>query len=167
MRHLAIPAVFLLLSYSLLGQESQEIPPEEPVPETENVVYPRGDDRSADSSDVQPINGMFEDDGSVVGMAITFLGYLIILVGFLVAAWFLFKRGVFRKPFSKVEGKLEIKESKMLGNRQFLMVVEYEDNKILLGVGPGKIDYLTSLNTYRDEGFELEQNVQEKIQGGR
>ncbi len=48
----------------------------------------------------------------------------------------------------------------MLGNRQYLMVVEYEENKVLLGVGPGKIDYLTSLNGYRNEFPSIEPQVE-------
>jgi flagellar biogenesis protein FliO len=33
-----------------------------------------------------------------------------------------------------------------LGNRQFLLVVAYEETRILLGVTPGKIDYLCPLD---------------------
>ena len=76
-----------------------------------------------------------------------------------VAAWYLFKRGVLRKPFANKEGKLKVAESRMLGNRQYIMVVEYEDKKILLGVGPGKIDYLTSLDGYRNGFPNLEPQV--------
>lgn len=167
MRFLAIPAIFLLLSYSLWGQETPELPEGKTIVASD-VIYPKGGGGTSSlSADTQPINGMDLGDGSAIGMGITILGYLIILVGFLVAAWFLFKRGVFRKSFSKTEGKLNIKESKMLGNRQFLMVVEYEDNKILLGVGPGKIDYLTSLNTYRNEDLGVEEKILENLQGGK
>jgi flagellar protein FliO/FliZ len=34
----------------------------------------------------------------------------------------------------------------MLGNRQFLVVAEYEDRKMLIGVCPGRIDYLATLS---------------------
>lgn len=168
MRTLAIPALFLLLSYSLWGQDTTTTPPEPTTEaaEVSDIVYPRGSATGDENSDTQPLTGMFDSGGSAIGMGISILGYLIILIGFLVAAWFLFKRGVFRKPFSKTEGKLEIKESKMLGNRQFLMVVEYEDNKILLGVGPGKIDYLTSLNTYREGFSDLEGKGRENFKIG-
>jgi len=91
---------------------------------------------------------------------VTILGYLIILGGLGVAAWYLFKRGVIRKPFSSSEGKLKVAESRMLGNRQYIMVVEYEEKKILLGVGPGKIDYLTSLDGYRSEFPKIEPELE-------
>ena len=127
------------------------------------VVYPKSE--PSDESDmgaVAPYSDLVTDGASPVGMVVTILGYLIILGGMAVAAWFLFKRGVFRKPFSNSEGKLNIAESRMLGNRQYIMVVEYEDNKILLGVGPGKIDYLTSLNGYRSEFPNLEPQIDKK-----
>ena len=34
-----------------------------------------------------------------------------------------------------------------LGNRQFLIVVGYDDTRMLLGVTPGKIDYLCPLDS--------------------
>jgi len=40
----------------------------------------------------------------------------------------------------------------MLGNRQFLIVAEYEDRKMLIGVCPGRIDYLCPLGS-GDETF--------------
>jgi flagellar protein FliO/FliZ len=45
----------------------------------------------------------------------------------------------------KGERKLQIAETRMLGNRQFLIVAEYEDRKMLIGVCPGRIDYLCTL----------------------
>jgi flagellar biogenesis protein FliO len=43
--------------------------------------------------------------------------------------------------------KLQIAEMRSLGSRQFLVVVEYEDSRMLLGVTPGKIDYLCPLES--------------------
>ena len=114
-------------------------------------------DLIAQSDTVEASQVVYPNSSS--GMVVTILGYLLILGAMGVAAWYLFKRGVFRKPFSNKEGKLNIAESRMLGNRQYIMVVEYEDNKILLGVGPGKIDYLTSLQGYRNDFPKLEPEV--------
>lgn len=41
---------------------------------------------------------------------------------------------------------LAIDETRSLGNRQFLVVASYEGRKFLLGVCPGRIDMLTSLD---------------------
>jgi len=117
------------------------------------LIEPRGAAErrpSAGGADANedPFAGLFQGEGSggsALGMAFTILGYVVIFGGLAFAAYYLVKRGLIRKPFSKGEGRLRIAESRMLGNRQFLMVVEYDDQKILLGVGPGKIDYLTSL----------------------
>src|SRR6478609_7642417 len=43
--------------------------------------------------------------------------------------------------------KLQVLETRMLGSRQFLIVVQYDDSKVLLGVTPGKIDYLCPLES--------------------
>jgi flagellar protein FliO/FliZ len=42
--------------------------------------------------------------------------------------------------------KLTIAETRPLGNRQHLLVADYDGKKYLLGVCPGRIDLLTALN---------------------
>ena len=151
---LAIAIACLLVGATdLMGQAEES--------EDSQMVYP------SSASDVEGVEGQSElyedlmpDKGSGVGMAVTMLGYLVIIGGMCVAAWYLFKRGVIRKPFSSSEGKLKVAESRMLGNRQYIMVVEYEDKKILLGVGPGKIDYLTSLDGYKSDFPKIEPEVE-------
>ena len=146
-------ACLLVGSADLMGQGEES--------EDSQMVYP------SSASDVEGAEGQSElyedlmpDKGFGVGMSVTILGYLVIIGGMCVAAWYLFKRGVIRKPFSSSEGKLKVAESRMLGNRQYIMVVEYEDKKILLGVGPGKIDYLTSLDGYKSDFPKIEPEVE-------
>ena len=43
--------------------------------------------------------------------------------------------------------KLQIEETRSLGNRQYLVVAVYEGQKLLLGVTPGQIQLLTPLST--------------------
>jgi flagellar protein FliO/FliZ len=43
--------------------------------------------------------------------------------------------------------KLQIEETRSLGNRQYLVVAVYEEQKLLLGVTPGQIQLLTPLST--------------------
>lgn len=59
---------------------------------------------------------------------------------------YLAKRG--KLPIKGIHdsGVLHIKETRMLGNKQFLVVVEHQDRKMLLGVGPGFISYLCPLS---------------------
>lgn len=129
--------------------------------EESQLVYPNSSPETEDTErQTELYKDLMSEGGSGVGMAVTILGYLVIVGGMCVAAWYLFKRGVIRKPFSSSEGKLKVAESRMLGNRQYIMVVEYEDKKILLGVGPGKIDYLTSLDGYRSDFPKIEPELE-------
>ena len=103
------------------------------------------------------------ESASMMGLGINLLGFFIIVAGFAVVGWYLFRKGVLRKPGGSSEGKLKVVENRMLGNRQYLMVVEYEENKILLGVGPGKIDYLTTLSAYKAGFPQIEPQASEKV----
>ena len=123
------------------------------------VVYPKNAPAGEIDDSSSPYADLVSEGSSPAGMFVTIFGYLIILGGMAVAAWYLFKRGVLRKPFANKEGKLKVAESRMLGNRQYIMVVAYEDKKILLGVGPGRIDYLTSLDGYRNDFPNLEPQI--------
>ena len=49
-------------------------------------------------------------------------------------------------PVSRELRALAIDETRSLGNRQYLVVASYEGKKFLLGVCPGRIDMLTSLD---------------------
>ena len=46
--------------------------------------------------------------------------------------------------------KLKILESKSLGNRQFLLVISYESEKLLLGVYPNGMRFLSKLGSDKD-----------------
>ncbi len=78
------------------------------------------------------------------------LGYvvaLLILLGAGLAV--LFKKGHFGGGgiVGKAAKKLQIEESKAVGQRQYLLVVGYDGRKMLLGVCPGRIDYLCPLDS--------------------
>jgi flagellar biogenesis protein FliO len=71
----------------------------------------------------------------MVGMALVALAVVIIRGGI----WGLFPSA------TKAERKLIVCESRMVGARQQLMVVEYDGQRMLLGVSPGSIEYLCPL----------------------
>ena len=72
--------------------------------------------------------------------------YLVLLLGLLGGGAWLLRSGLtIFQPKLKGERKLQVSETRMLGNRQFLVVAEYEGRKMLLGVCPGRIDYLSTL----------------------
>ncbi len=78
---------------------------------------------------------------SLPGLTTTFLTLLALCGG----GYYLLRRQAGFTTVSKGPRKLVVSESRSLGNRQFLVVVEYENERILLGVTPGKIDYLCPL----------------------
>lgn len=76
------------------------------------------------------------------------LGYVTLLAALAGGAIYLIKFGLpMHRNRSKEERKLQVLEMRPLGNRQFLLVVGYEDARMLLGVTPGKIDYLCPLDS--------------------
>lgn len=70
---------------------------------------------------------------------------------FLVAMVYVYRRLKASSPRFSNHGKqgrkLEILETKPLGNRQFLLVVAYENEKILMGVHPNGMRFLSKLNS--------------------
>jgi flagellar protein FliO/FliZ len=70
---------------------------------------------------------------------------LVLMVGAVVAVWVFVQRG--GMPRRKGTGNLNLLETRVLGGRQYLVVAEYGSQRFLLGVCPGKIDYLCALDT--------------------
>lgn len=135
-----IHAAFLavMLGAALPGRAQSAAPGTDPA----EMIYPRGASSAAAPAAQSP--GPFAPPASSGGLA-TAAG-MVVVFGLLVGgAWLLIRRGSLPRPFTKAEGRLKVLETRMLGNRQFLLVVEYEDAKMLVGVCPGRIDYLTPL----------------------
>lgn len=81
------------------------------------------------------------------------LGFIVAILLLLGAGLILFYRGNGGwgalggwRPGARGVRKLNVEETRALGQRQFLAVVEYEGRKMLLGVCPGRIDYLCPLD---------------------
>ena len=82
--------------------------------------------------------------------SISMLGYVVTILVLLAAGLALLFRGSLPMAFaagSKGQRKLHIEETKSVGNRQYLLVAEYEGRRFLLGVCPGRIDYLSGLDS--------------------
>lgn len=83
--------------------------------------------------------------------------YLVLLLALFGGGAYLVRNGfTLFQPKMKGVRKLQISETRMLGNRQFLVVAEYEDRKMLLGVCPGRIDYLATLSAREAEFSAIE-----------
>jgi flagellar biogenesis protein FliO len=75
------------------------------------------------------------------------LGFVTLFAALVGGAIYLIKFGLpLHRNRAKEERKLQVLEMRPLGNRQFLLVVGYEETRMLLGVTPGKIDYLCPLD---------------------
>lgn len=82
--------------------------------------------------------------------------YFIALIAVVGGGLYVLKNGLpLRGRIAGGDRKLQILETRMLGNRQFLVVVEYDDSKLLLGVTPGKIDYLCPLESRTSTNAEF------------
>jgi flagellar biogenesis protein FliO len=62
-------------------------------------------------------------------------------------------KGRIGRGLGESEHSLRVEETKMLGNKQFLVVVSYGGRKMLIGVGPGLINHLCYLNNGFDENL--------------
>jgi flagellar protein FliO/FliZ len=91
-----------------------------------------------------PVSSPFSGGGTV-----SLLGYVLTIV-VLGAAGFtvLLRGGYFGVSWgaAKAVRKLRIEESRTVGNRQHLVVAEYEGRRVLLGISPARIDYLCGLD---------------------
>lgn len=107
----------------------------EPRP-ADAVIYPKSQSDSA--SKPAPLH---KDDG---GRSSLILVVALLLAG--AGAWILLQRRKAGPHGSRNLRKLQIDETRPLGNRQYLVVADYEGKKFLLGVTPGQIQMLTALD---------------------
>ncbi len=73
---------------------------------------------------------------------------LVMLVALMLAAggvWLIVQRRKAGPGAGRGGRRLQIDETRSLGNRQYLVVADYDGKKFLLGVTPGRIEMLTSL----------------------
>jgi flagellar protein FliO/FliZ len=111
-------------------------PAAEPPLKPDTIIYPKG---SPAAPAAAPLSRPDSSYGSNLVLVVA-----VLLAG--AGAWVLFKRragGGFLP--GRAERKLQIEETRSLGNRQYLVVTEYEGKKFLLGVTPGQIQLLTPL----------------------
>lgn len=102
--------------------------------------------RGADADAVIAPRPRAPDGGSSAparsGASVTMVGGAFVLAG--AGAW-LFWRGRGTKTGGRDPRQLTIDETKPLGNRQYLVVASYRDQKFLLGICPGSIQLVAPL----------------------
>ena len=98
------------------------------------------------------------DGGGGYTAVMTLLFFMLLVLGL---AFFFTKR--FGVPRTKRLGSLELLETRPLGGRQFLLVAKYGESRFLLGVCPGRIDYLTELRGDSDDPESDFEEALEKV----
>lgn len=99
----------------------------------DQVIVPNSESAKPASPGAAPGNGMF------TAVAV------LLLAG--AGAWLVWRGRQGKLTNLNRQGrKLEIEETRPLGNRQYLVVATYQDKKFLLGVCPGRIDLLAPLH---------------------
>jgi flagellar protein FliO/FliZ len=98
----------------------------------ETIIYPRN---AAEHPSDAPKNADSGRSLFVVG----------ILLAAAAGALFYLQRRRAGSPLAMGGRKLQIEETRPLGNRQYLIVANYDGKKLLLGVTPGQIQMLTEL----------------------
>lgn len=134
-----IGCVVLATAQPMSSATSNEAPA---APRPGEIIYPKN---TADSAKSEPGR---EYDGS---------RSLILVVALALAAggvWVLVQRRKNTPSGSHGGRKLQIDETRPLGNRQYLVVADYDGKKFMLGVTPGRIQMLTPLETSKTEARE-------------
>ena len=121
-------------SHANFTTESSEPKSSDPAPAQPAVAAPEKN---------QPVRPPAPDFDSLGRM----LGYLTFFAALAGGALYFIKFGLPLRKGLASDRKLQVLETRPLGNKQYLLVVGYEDTRMLLGVTPGKIDYLCPLDS--------------------
>ena len=89
------------------------------------------------------MNGMFELD--LLQMGLKTAAMLLIVLGLLVLALYLVKRFLFLGNGAKGEMAIKVLSSLHLSPKERIEVIEVSGEKIVLGIAPGHISFLTKL----------------------
>jgi flagellar protein FliO/FliZ len=108
-------------------------------PKEADVIYPR----NAAGANAPAAAGR-EGGGNtmLIGLAVLAAG---------VGGWLLWRQKNSPAGLGAKGQKLAIAETRSLGNRQYLVVADYDGRKFLLGVCPGRIEMLTPLGAGDDD----------------
>ena len=142
-------ALACLLPASLKATESAGAAPASHASSTTESPEPKSSDPApaqpavAAPEKIQPTRPPAPDFDSLGRM----LGYLTFFAALAGGALYFIKFGLPLRKGLASDRKLQVLETRPLGNKQYLLVVGYEDTRMLLGVTPGKIDYLCPLDS--------------------
>ncbi|PWU05368.1 MAG: hypothetical protein C5B43_03435 [Verrucomicrobia bacterium] len=131
-----IGILLLILSIFLINQNSLMAASETEVKNETSVT------KQIENKEEKP-----DLSGQLISRIIIYL-MLIVSIGFVIV--YFFKQGKFMQGIRKQGKLLKVSETHVLGNKQFLVVVEYGKQKVLLGVGPNMINHLCFLDNIEE-----------------
>lgn len=108
-----------------------------PAAKSDLIIYPKAAANSSSSS--AAANGKAGETSHAYVVMVAFL-----LAG--AGAWVLIQRRKGAPIVARGSRKLNVEETRPLGNRQYLVVANYEGKKFLLGVTTGQIQLLANLD---------------------
>ncbi len=131
-----IGCAVLAMAQPMSSSPANDTPAPTPAspPSGQAIIYPKNAPEVG-----KPLPTAPEQDGS---------RSLILLVALALAAggiWLVVQRRKAGPAAGRGLRKLQIEETRSLGNRQYLVVADYDGKKFLLGVTPGRIEMLTPL----------------------
>jgi flagellar protein FliO/FliZ len=109
--------------------------------ESDLIIYPKA---AAGSSTSSAPNGQAAESSHAYVVMVAFL-----LAG--AGAWVLIQRRKGAPIVARGSRKLNVEETRPLGNRQYLVVADYEGRKFLLGVTTGQIQLLANLDASEEK----------------
>jgi flagellar protein FliO/FliZ len=101
----------------------------------DQIIYPK-------NSPERPAGLPVEKSSAISNMLVMMAAIALAAAG----AWVLIQRRQTGALSVRGQRKLQIEETRPLGGRQYLIVANYDGKKFLLGVTPGRINLLTSLD---------------------
>jgi flagellar protein FliO/FliZ len=131
--------VSVLLSTPNLGHADTIQPIQIAATDNSAVIYPRA------LAPAQQINPQSSYGGVGFGLLFAMCGAALGIF-----LWMRSKNGL--QLSARTEQKLKVNEMRSLGNRQYLVVATYGEQKFLLGVCPGKVELISPLERNFGEG---------------
>lgn len=105
-----------------------------------------------------------EAPDQLLGSGLRMLAGLLLVLGLMLLLYALSKRGLRWLPGSR-EGRIHIRETRPLGGKKALCLVEVQGRELLLGVSSERIELLCELDSQKSPSFEqtLQNQKQESL----
>lgn len=96
------------------------------------------------------------DEVDTLDLVYRVIFYLLFLALCFVLVRFVSRKKGFSLSRENSSSSLEVRESKIIGSKQYIAIVECSEKKVLLGVTPSNITYLCEIENVRNQSDETE-----------